>query len=533
MKAITKNFPGEEPIDQYDYEKLVDRDIKRIYEGKVDPYMPKWGQLINRGYPIEAFRKMGQLKEQIRQVAKQSHIDPGKHSLDGIRNQFDRLAEEDSEMYTLAQFSGVSDSDADAVRNKKMDDFIYMTLMQSDHRSNWLQNLGARTPGEELKGKSATGKGNQQWHNLLASIGQKRYKLFGYLANKKDSARDAISSQDLIDRASSGQYQLTPEDIQRMNQNNEQQYAPEYIQEAQDYTDESLNVIMGLLDHHSDINNFLNLGMKHNAVDRTHRTNTELYYMLKGEEPPEHISAVIDLYKEGEQASGTGKLQKGSWYDAFFREFSGFDQVFRGRDKTLSRLESIKQEKNEYYEKSNKRFLKLLNNPKHGTRPDRGYQAMLATIKDPALRAEIEKGATNVMDDISTKLPLGVYKALGFAAFEGVMKKLDQKEKNTLEGKTTQKGTPVPGIPQLKEKTQEINDNLKQICMDNNVSPEKIKAMRLASEAYKRSLLKIASLEKMKKHSMKFASTDYVDYIDLQIARVKTEFDHYFNSLFL
>ena len=75
-----------------------------------------------------------------------------------------------------------------------------------------------------------------------------------------------------------------------------------------------------------------------------------------------------------------------------------------------------------------------------------------------------------------------------------------------------------------------IKDTLSYMLKQNGYQPQTLSALRLANEAYKRALIKIAALERMKKFNIKVAS---INYIDIEIARIKTEFDCYFNYLFL
>jgi hypothetical protein len=102
--------------------------------------------------------------------------------------------------------------------------------------------------------------------------------------------------------------------------------------------------------------------------------------------------------------------------------------------------------------------------------------------------------------------------------------------KGLKEGHDSKTGEFVPGLDAINKDVQEQKIELNNMLISNGYTPQDPTALKLAREAYKRVLYKIAVLEKIKKTNIKLASTNY---IDMAIARAKTEFDHYFESLFL
>lgn len=521
-----------------DYKGLVERYIYRINNKTAKPYIPEWRNMISHRYPVDIFKFASKLKTDMRTYAKENNIIPGKTSLDGVRVHFDKIKDPKKNMSTLAEFAGVRDNDPESVRVAKINDYVYMTLLQPEYDVKWLDELGPRKEGKVLKSNNAP------FHNLKAYIGDNYHKFLGYLANKKDIADDVLKYKELMEKASYQGYVPTTEDIEIMNIAHE--FTEEDVAESEEYTDDALSVIIGLMDHHGDIRNFLRNGASINWADRRHRTNTELYYDLRGVEPPEYIKALFELRNVGlaesnkiDKKTGQPKLAPGSWFHSLFREYWRFDPVIRGLETATDTLESIEQAEEEHYQAYNNGILLALNNPKTKP-PDKGYKQRLAKIKDPVVRATVDQKIQNWINNPTERLEDDIYTLLSYSKFESKERQKRQLRKKQIEdGYVSDKGVTVKGIKQYEEESQEIKANLKKMIEDysgelaqNNIDVDTLlPRLRLASEEYRRVLVKIASLEHMKK--MKFASAGYTDYIDIQIARIKTEFDRYFESLFV
>ncbi len=526
---------GIEPPTLDDTKGMVDRYIRRIRTGKVPPFSPSWKDMVSHQYPVDALKQMGKLKEGIRDIAKSKNITPEGHQFGDIINHFDKALGNKDGSPTLADFAGSNETDSREVRSKKIDDFIYMTLSQSGFHIEWLDKLGFQ---KEKEGREAFSE-NRSFHNLLSIIGGKYYKFFGHLANKKGAASYVKESDELIYKMTHQNYQPTFEESRMVN--NAQNYTKEDVEKSKDYTDGALDVIIGLLDHHGDIRNFLKNGSAINRVDRKRRTNTELYYSLMGKEMPEYIKAMVDIHKLGLSQSGKKdaktkmpKIDSKSWYGQLFQEYGKFDPIIRGREKAQVNLDREEEKEMAHYQKYNK---KLLN--------EKTYKLKLNAIGRKLGADAMNEVASTVQewaarDNIDERLPDEMYTNLGYGKLVEGKEKIAKRKKQIEEGYTSAKGKRVPGIKDLDEKSIEIKNNLKTIIEQNQAELAQsgmdietlLPRLRLAYTAYNRALFKIASLEKMKKHNVKFASVNNVDYLDLQIAKAKTEFDHYFNSLF-
>jgi hypothetical protein len=534
---------GEEQIPIDDYPRLSDRYMERVRKGTAKSIVPKWSSLVSVNYPVEVFKKMSKLKQNIKQIAKVNKIAPDSaESFDIVRKHLPGMLT--GGLDTLSDFAGVEEGDSNEEQKSKIDNFIYMTLSQSDFHVKWLGDLGPLIEGKPSKAKTD----RAAYDNILSSLGGKVFKLFGYLANEKDMAEDIMRSEELLKKAYSPEYKLNQAEIDQLNQM--QPFTEEDKERSKMYTDGALTVAIGLLDQSLPLRNFLVNGSRINKIDRKRRTNTELYYSLRGIEPPPVIKAILEISNKGrekaEEKAARGEISRpklettphyegGSWYEQFFQKYKTFDPIIRAKQEAVDKYKKVDRLEDELYQAKNQIILKNIGGKK--------YDEKLKLIKDERYRQEIKGIIEEWRAGPSTEhLDSTVYKALGFNTFDQQLKKFEKQRKKIENGLPNPKKINQIGMKRLKLKALEVNNDLKAILLDpeNQIGLEEagfdtkdlIKRLKLARKAYDRAMFKIAALEEMKKHNVKFASVNNIDYLDLQIAKVKTDFDNYFRSLF-
>lgn len=524
-------------VNRFDHKALVERYISRIKSGKAKAFVPQWGKMVNYNFPVEEYRLLGELKENIKTLAMKNPKAIAEGSFDFIRvpisstNQ-DNLAD------SLYKFAGVrlpeldeggnvvEPGDSEEVKIRKINDFIYMTLNQDDKYAKWLVELGPQR-GKKFKNASDI------FHQLKSIIGGQYTPLLGYLINLKETP-ERLAAKKMADP----DYQPTSKEI-------------EFSQEASSYTPEVFSALISLVDHHPNVRNFMRVGRMPNLIDKELRTNTELYYTLKGEAPPAHIQELSHLYTQGlEESAGLGEsattykgllaLQTGSWYSSFFAEYDKFDRLLREKEKKELKIAEIEDEKTSYHNYANGKVSKLI----EPVTPFDPRKPGDISIYNPKYRRLLldkkyfpnERNRIAFMEKIrnwdGTSALSGLdYSTLGQKSTAVRLEKMDARIQEITNGAIGRKsGKRVPGINDVNKEMEKVKATLAAILEESGYQPQNPSALRLASEEYRRAMSKIASLERMKKLSMKVAS---VDYVSIEIARIKTEFDCYFNSLFL
>ncbi len=556
VQDIIKKLPGEAEIPLEDTNALAKRYIQRMKVGTAAPYMPDWNKLVTHQYPVEIFQRMGNIKKKIREYANSI-----KKKYDVSDTMSDAAKEEaitgDVRVHfgdQVSDFAGVSLDDKESIKRKKEEDFIYMTLNQSNAHVNWLTDLGSRKEGKILKNVAEGGRNAH--HNLKAFMQDHSYKSFGYLANKKDAALYVEEAKELMEKMTHRGHNPTSREIKLMNA--AQNFTDEDIEMAKDYTDDALSTVLGIFGNHSNMRKFRRSGSSINAADKKGRTNTELYYYLRGEKMPEHIGTLADIYKKGIEQStqidnrtGEPKIEKGSWFHTFFNKFEEFDKTDEAREEMASGLEQNDVTLEGKYKQYSGKVLKLI---RHPDRQDADYNDRMKMIRKGKKGDDFEAKQRNALlaDNIQVKVDkwlketdgqgdldadvLGIFYGKFTKALDdhkAVKAKITDGYDAPFRGKMRR----YPGIEELKLKDKGIAAVLNKMLVDSGFPEQEIlplqKSLKLVREAYNRVVIKIAALEKMKKHNVKFSSVNNIDYIDLQIARVKTEFDNYFNSLFL
>ncbi len=515
---------AEPGIDRTDHVALAERYLKRIKKGEVKPFDADWGMMVNYKYPKAAYANMGDLKMEIQKLYQPQIGTEHENNFDPIiiklRKNTNYIDEDGNSL--LERFAGVSDYDPENEKIRKIKDFIYMTLQQDSYYFGWLQTLGPKTKGVDkfvLNRKMP----RDPHHQLKEDIGAKYISLLGYLGNNKDAEAEKIQAE-IYNKPEN--YRLTPDDLEKLNN-------------LEHYTKESLNVIISLLDHYSSVKNFLRNGRQFSHTYNGTKTNTELYYDLKGKKPPSHIEEAMKLFHEGLKESkkkrvGFPALETGGWYKRFFDEYSKFDSIFRKRDKLEERFEGKEEAEEEHYQSYNRRLLKYLNDPKYKLgKEDIEYQNKLRRITDLKKRKEVNDTVQAWRNNPDKHLPSEIYTLLGMSKFEILLTQFATAKKNIRDGYwgTAPGGKPVwvDGISDLKKKVIEVNKNLENMAIEQGLPKDRVNALRLAHAAYKRALIKIAALKRMKKLNIKVAS---INYINMAINKIEMDFDRYFNSLF-
>jgi hypothetical protein len=498
----------EEPeINPDDHKSLVERYKNRIEAGHVAPFAPNWTGMVNYRYPSTAYNSMGILKEQIKKIAKRNVSEVERGNTDFIRV---HLMGSEKLAPLLSRFAGVRETDRQERQIQKINDFIYMTLNQDDDYIERLKKLGPkRQVGGAFSGK------NKEYHNLLAEIGVKYPPLLGYLINRKEFPEILMEK-----KRKNRDYEFTPEEIQKGN-------------ESDNYTPQSLEILISILDHYPAVKRFMRAGRQINIADRKHRTNTEIYYNLKGEKLPASIKELLNIYREGVNKSETHHkknivLPENSWYREFFMKYDKLSILLNEQKDKKDTMKRIQDSMNKRYFELRGQTISTLRNIMS---QEGALDQILISIPNKKERVETKQRIIQWWEDggLTVNLLAQDYKILGIPKTKGLMKQ-ELTMKGLKEGHDSKTGEFVPGLDAINKDVQEQKIELNNMLISNGYTPQDPTALKLAREAYKRVLYKIAVLEKIKKTNIKLASTNY---IDMAIARAKTEFDHYFESLFL
>jgi hypothetical protein len=509
LDEIVKREPGEEKVPVSDISGLMKRYSERMKRKGEEGYTPPWSKLVNYRYPVNSYRNLSKLKQRILEIDSQNPEASKSGNFDKIKKLL--FANEDFSKF-IEDFLNINLSKLTPEDKKKIDDFIFMTLNQSKEHIKWLETLGPK------KEESFKNTAKDPYHQLKEDIGTNFPYILGYLAQIKDQKIQENRDEVMKRMAEDPDYVLTEEDKKAFN-------------DPYQYDDE-MSIIISLMDHHPHVRNFMRAGRQINHADPNKRMNTQLYYDLQGKEVPPKIQELMDLYRQGVEERSAKKRERGekikvkklennSWYRDFFSKYDSYDALIRAKEKKERKVQSFEDDINKTYDKANKRVRTVKNSPKE-------YERVLESIPDEGTKLQFirDMEAWNGREP----LPLDYYTYFGQATTKNVVNRLLNKKQDVLEGYNNKKGKFIPGIKDIDNQMKEINKELNDILKENNYTSKDPSALRLAREAYRRAITKIASLERFKAHNIKIASNIN---IDLKIAKIKVDFDRYFESLFL
>jgi len=513
-------------VDIADYHAYVDYYRKAIKDRKVkDPFRPEWKKMIKARAVMRNMAELGEIKNKIFDLKDKKFED-----LSAIR----KVLSGERDVFLLNHFANVSESDTDSIAGQKIDDFIFMTLNQD--KDDYYMDV----PLNAYKNQTKINK-RQKEIDILSNKLRTKY-------NKKDEdTRDDMQNklnEDSLKDVNNYKIALGTLYISLLPKlakiQDQKIINKETNMEEDRFLPSSLFGFVELFDSHpTRLRNFLNRGQQVNRDDLLGRTNTELYYKIRGEEPPSHVRALQNIYNRGVE---TGEINKDKWYKELFSEYGKFDAYQRAYDKKKEREEFLTGKLNERVEKANNKVLDVVRSNDNGI----AFQKVLNIIGDPNKRIEVENNI-NQWDGIS-ELPLDYYglfgqklTATGIEKDKAAIKKIQggYKKRINEEGKevsVNEKGEEVrvrsgeEGLDDIYKMFEKQKTDLRNKLKERNVDID-FSALRIAESMYRIVQNKILKLSKIKEYSYKFASVNVLE-IDKSIEVLKDNYDKFFMSLF-
>jgi hypothetical protein len=289
----------------------------------------------------------------------------------------------------------------------------------------------------------------------------------------------------------------------------------------------SLRAFIDLFDNSpKKLRNFIDDGFSHNRFDPKGRTNTELYYLARREDPPPHVQSLIDLRRNAdndlkERRGLSDNLSKKNpaknqrraeldariaWYKKFFELYNSFDIDMSALDKINSdqefATESVTRQLEIYHKKINS---KIASNEE--------YRKVMKIVPADE-RAEFENYMIQQWDKKS-QLPLRYYQYFGLTTAVKILDRLSE----TIQSLEKQK---IPIQQNIEARKAELFAFLKEHNMNIDLSQFRLNANRCRSIMTKISYLKNISL-----CLYKTASSD-ISFVDDVVERCLNSLDTYF-----
>lgn len=510
-----------------DYKDYVDVYKKQIEDGAIkDPFSPEWKEMINYKIPLESMADLGEIKKYIYDLKRGGYNDPN-----AIINKMKTGRMEE----LLNRFANIYETDDSKTAFSKKYNFINMSLKQDPkkHLSNAFEIYKKREGINKEKIKLEQEKekvGRKPSENEAKRIKEKEKKI-------SEKERKEVSNLKAIMGTS-----YTPMLPHISDLANEKILLKNGL-EVPKFSTESLRGFVDLFDHHpTKLRNFMGVGGMVNPYDKQQRTNTELYYLARREDPPSHVKLLSNIYRDGVQEFNkklqmTGRqlpskpsFERDSWYVDFFNKYSDLDALQRALESKEEKIEKIEKSLDEYTFYANKKALFVISDKKK-------MDEILNSLKDPNERVETERQIRKW--DGSSRLPLNIYTLLGQKTTSKIITDRIEQVQKIKEGLTEEqlkrsKREKRKGEGSIKEIGKDINilkKELTRILQKHNYNVD-LSALKLAFVAYKKAISRIYKLNKIKKSSYKFASINTIS-IDAIIKDIRKEYNNFFDSLFL
>jgi hypothetical protein len=504
-----------------DYTNYIDEYKNRIKSGdEKEPFSPKWKEMINYNLVMRSFAELGEIKSKILDLKKRKHTDPAS---------FIAPLTGGGGLGLLEHFSGVDANDTEETKNKKMSDFIYMTLKQDPA-------LKKDPKGYSLKAPLQAYEDTKVIDGLQREIEQDKESLsFKYNQNKQDSIRSKEQEINSMRREMGKNFKsligtsYIPILGPLADQVDEKVVDPKTGVLKNKFSQGALFGFVELFDHNpTKMQNFIGLGQQKNRYDDPlYRTNTELYYKIRGTEPPEHVKSMIGAYTEGKE---TGALSKDEWYKDVFDTYRQFDVYQRSYAKQKERLDKVQEGLSSRISKAND---KIVNKIESG---EIDLENIRDRIKDPAKQMEFEEKMNSW--DKASALPSDYYADyFGLAKTEKMILQDKKKIKTLQQGvpkeekkRKTERAGEGEGTKDLLVKFKENKTRLEQIFEDRGKKID-LSALKIAESMYRIVQNRLLKLSEIKKSSYKFAFIN-IGSVDDIIKEVKRDFDDFFDNLF-
>lgn len=472
------------------YKDYIKKYKEKVDQGLVEPlFTPNWRSIISDNVVADSLADLGEIKSKIFALLDTSpNMAIDKNSIRGIIQNIP----DGRDVNLLNKISNVSKNDSPEAANEKKYSFIYMTYQQ------WLKNKSIKS-----KNKKYSVDINRM---MTCYEGRKKYQ---ERKAKVDTIIDEKKKKEKLQEI----YKQYRVDVKMRNLKAEFGTAiipllPTLDTYSSHFSDEARSNFIDLFDHHkSKISNFIGTGNDVNAKDAQGRTNTELYYRVRGEAPPEHVKQMIDFYNND-------KYKKQPWRNKIIQLYEIWDQDNRSVFKMSKERIGDKKKLKEIIEKSN---YKIINTYYKGNNNNK----VLRRIQDPSERMEFQQYMEGQGGwDKESHLPLDYYQY-----FDA------QKDTKRLIENSTRKIEKKEEL--LRKKTLKINldeELINKKFQKYNIEDINFTSLRHIYSYYQRMGNRLLKLSMIKKYGYKFASVDIL-LIDESMKEIQEEFNKLFDRL--
>ena len=457
-------------------------------------FSPDWRMIMSYKVALDAFADLGEIKSRIFDLQEKGMTDPNGviANLSGDRN--------NELLKIFSNVEGKKDSngnfiptDPENVVKEKKYNFVYMTLRQG------IKNKNRKDKDKEfitdIEKPMVIYKKRLEKEKELKEASKIENKVKRDIVEKEIKVKYLKNSSNLKAEIGTAYFPL----LSYMERNLSQ------------FSTEARRAFVDLFDHHrTKIRNFSGSGKIENSYDPQEKTNTELYYKIRGETPPKNVQIMMSVYDDYKRSKTQGAISIGDWRINILNLWDSIDKKDRAVKEHILKVGRARRNRDDKIREVNFKVLPYYEG--------NNSNAVLKNIKNPLERKEFEEYMLN-WDRIS-KLPIKYY-----SYFKG--QALTEKIIGDREAKLKKEKDKLRDI--MKETNldkMEINKILTEHKMPKIASS----AMKIVFAQYKIVKKKLLKLSKMKQYSYKFASMG-TELIEESIIKTKTDFYKLFDRL--
>jgi len=474
----------------------IEKYKQRVRAGEKESlFTPDWREMCSYKIVLDAFGDLGEIKSRIFDLQKGGTTDPK-----GVIAKLS-MGRDSELLKTFSNVEGIKDpkgnlipTEPDNIVQKKIYDFVYMTLQQG------------------VKNKNRANKTKPFIVDVAKpmSIYEKKFK-----KEKELEAASKIKDEvkrNIVEKEIKSTYLRNANNLKAEIGSAYIPLLPYIERNLSQFSTESVVAFVDLFDHHRmKLRNFFDLGQIENNYDPQKRTNTELYYKIRGEVPPKNVQIMIDVYNDHKRSKTQGAISGEDWRVKVLELWGAIDQNDRALKIQAPNVGKARRKRDERIRNANFKVLKYYEGNNNVD--------VLKNIKDPLKRSEFEQYMKYTWDKVS-KLPIKYYSYFkGLAMAEKI---IGDKEANL----KAEQAKLTDIMKEVNLKKMEINNILGR----NGVEKIASSAMKIVFAQYQIVKKKLLKLSKMKQYSYKFASMDTI-LIEESIIKIKTDFYKLFDRL--
>lgn len=515
--------PGQDPetlIKQY--KGAVDKYKDKIKNRQVvDPYKPDWKFMVNNRLSYRAYADFGELKHFIREKAQ------GK--VDKVFNVYNEIMSFPKMRKKLQAFSGVNlKKELEAGAEQKMMDYISTTIGQNSKNVEYaidVFKMKEKYDGQRSRFPPKRYDPKNENFKALISSGEMR------TSEQEEEVKEINKKEDrhTINLAGRSGVKTSLLHSIKTHIGDNMEYILPYLTNMVESgflttseDKEHMRAFVDLIDHNPvKLANFYGRGRERNKRDRSNRYNTELYHIAKQMPLPQHVSDLINIYKQWE-ASSPHKTLKGGWFGDLFNLYDEYNKRYRA---ALTQKDYIQNRNGMIAEQQKNTIIpKVLEVVKAKTDAKNNFKQW-HKILDRVPEEEKSMFESMVsfwdMQPIDDKPPFPS-KYLPYLGLLGLSKSLIKLEK--------QRDAYRDKLEKYKKSVEKKEEIIEKKLMEKGYKID-LPALGRASAAYRKAMKRIETLQNIQKNGMKFASFNK-NVISKVIKREEQNFYNLFDRLF-